>query len=258
MPLLECLISTHNNEQYLDQCLESLEKQTFQDFKILIYDNHSTDNTCKIIQKWQKKINKIEIFSGKNHSSAAYGLNQLIKKVKSKYFAFQFPNDFSHPSRFEKQIDRLKNSSLVALGTSITWDGSSMEQSPQEVIASENPKETLFQQIGSKNHRGMFVESMMYKTKEVKKSTLFNPSLPIHYDVEFHAHLQSLYPLRLANLKEPLYSIRVFKGSVHDLEFHGQIKVDNEQIERRIYPILFFAKYLYWDNMIISNGFLPY
>lgn len=48
------VITSYNLGNYMEQCLEDLYHQTFQDFLILIVDDNSTDNTKDIIKKWQK------------------------------------------------------------------------------------------------------------------------------------------------------------------------------------------------------------
>lgn len=49
--LLTILIPTYNSEKHLLICLKSIEKQTFQDFKILCVDGGSNDSTLEIIKK---------------------------------------------------------------------------------------------------------------------------------------------------------------------------------------------------------------
>ena len=257
MRVLDCLIPVYNNESYLQECLESILLQTFQDFQVLVYDAASTDRSSYIIEGFQKKDPRITHIKAEKYQGNAESLNQLLKLSKAKYIAWQFPNDYSHPTRFEKQLHRLKNSSLVGLGTSIRWDGSLIDQKIEEVIASENPKEVLFQQIGSDSHRGLFLESTLYQRKALK-GLFFDPSLPVKYDLEFNAGLQEKFPLRLANLKEPLYTIRVFPGCIHQQEFEGKVKVDETEILNRTLPALLYVNHHYIDNVRVSNGFVPY
>ena len=62
-PFFSVIIPAYNQDQFLLKCLDSLNKQTFEDFETIIIDNHSVDSTEKISQSFEKKkyIRKLEI-----------------------------------------------------------------------------------------------------------------------------------------------------------------------------------------------------
>ena len=80
------LISSFNKGKYLGKCLNSCLNQKENDYEIIVFDNYSTDNTSKILNKF-KKFPRIKIFKKKKISKSP-ALNQidLIKNafVKSK------------------------------------------------------------------------------------------------------------------------------------------------------------------------------
>lgn len=53
--IVDVLLATYNGEQFLVQQINSVLAQTFHDFRILIRDDGSTDNTIKILQQYQSK-----------------------------------------------------------------------------------------------------------------------------------------------------------------------------------------------------------
>ena len=53
---LSVLVPIYNVEQYLNQCLASLAKQTLKDIEIICINDGSTDNSLKILQKYAKNI----------------------------------------------------------------------------------------------------------------------------------------------------------------------------------------------------------
>ena len=55
------LIAAINNEKYLDECIESIKKQSYKNLEIIKYDDGSTDNSLNI-----KKYNDIKIIENKN------------------------------------------------------------------------------------------------------------------------------------------------------------------------------------------------
>ena len=52
IPAISVIIPMYNTEKYIGECLESVLNQTFQDFEIIVVDNCSTDNSCKIVEKY--------------------------------------------------------------------------------------------------------------------------------------------------------------------------------------------------------------
>lgn len=49
MPLLSIIIPVYNVEKYIYECLESIIKQDFSDYEVIIIDDGSTDNTLIVL-----------------------------------------------------------------------------------------------------------------------------------------------------------------------------------------------------------------
>ena len=52
IPAISVVIPMYNAEKYIGDCLDSIFAQTFQDFEIIVVDNCSTDNSCKIVENF--------------------------------------------------------------------------------------------------------------------------------------------------------------------------------------------------------------
>lgn len=258
MPLLDCLLPVSGKETYLEECIESVLAQSFKDFQLLIFDDATSESSKALIQKYQKKDPRIKIFSTKESVGIPAALNILIKKTKSKYTAMQLPFDSSHEKRFEKQMDRMKNSTLVALGSSIIWDGTLVGKEKVEILCTENPKEVLAAQIYSEEMKGLFLETAIYQKAALKESAPLNSKLPYGYDLELHARMQKKFPARIANLKEPLYTMRIFHGCIQEKVQLGEVHIDKEKIYQLNMPLLYSVKKRYFDNILMTNGYAPY
>ena len=66
------LIANYNNEHYLDQCLESIENQTYSNIEIVIVDDNSSDRSVELINKFILKTQKKVVFI-KNDSNMGCG-----------------------------------------------------------------------------------------------------------------------------------------------------------------------------------------
>lgn len=79
------ILITFNNENYIEDCLNSIIKQTFGDFRLLIIDNHSNDKTIKVIKNYlsnnQKLKDKTDILKNSQNIGFARAVNIGLKKA---------------------------------------------------------------------------------------------------------------------------------------------------------------------------------
>lgn len=101
-PELSCIIITLDEEKYLPGLLNSLKKQTFKDFEIIVADYNSKDRTREIAESFRCKITQ-----GGSYSA---GRNNGAKIAKAPYLLF-LDADCILPSDFlEKNFNRFRNS----------------------------------------------------------------------------------------------------------------------------------------------------
>jgi glycosyltransferase involved in cell wall biosynthesis len=56
-PIISVVIPTYNEEKDIEDLLESLNKQTFKNFEVIIVDNYSKDKTIEIVKRFKRKLN---------------------------------------------------------------------------------------------------------------------------------------------------------------------------------------------------------
>src|SRR3989337_799749 len=61
LPVVSIIIPARNEENYVDECLNSLLKQTYQNFETVVVDDGSSDRTAEIFQYYGKKDARIKI-----------------------------------------------------------------------------------------------------------------------------------------------------------------------------------------------------
>ena len=72
-PFVSVLIANYNNSSYIQQCINSLNSQTYKNLEIIFFDDNSSDNSLEII----KKFSNVKIIENKIQTKFA-SLNQLI------------------------------------------------------------------------------------------------------------------------------------------------------------------------------------
>lgn len=87
------VVPVYNQEKYIEQCIESILRQTYTNFECILVDDGSTDNSPQICDKYAKKDSRIKVIHKKNHgvSSARKDGYEL---ASSEYICFLDSDDF--------------------------------------------------------------------------------------------------------------------------------------------------------------------
>lgn len=104
MPEITVLLPARNAGNYIEEAIQSILNQTCKKFELLIFDDHSTDNTLQIVKHF--KDHRIRIF----HESAGFinNLNKGIELSKGLYIARMDADDIMHPKRLEIQLQIMR------------------------------------------------------------------------------------------------------------------------------------------------------
>jgi glycosyltransferase involved in cell wall biosynthesis len=114
-PTVSVLIPAYNAEVYIEEAVESILSQTYQDFEIIIVDDASTDKTWQVIQALAKTDKRIKTYRNPSNLYIAGNRNRLIKLSNGKYIAWQDADDISMPYRLEEEVKFLEKHTDVAL-----------------------------------------------------------------------------------------------------------------------------------------------
>lgn len=105
--LITLLIPCYNVEFYLQQCLNSIINQTYQKLQIVIVDDGSQDTTWKLMQMYEAKDSRIEIYHQNNQGVAATR-NILLTKVKGDYVLFVDADDWIEADMIEFLVNEVQ------------------------------------------------------------------------------------------------------------------------------------------------------
>ena len=117
--LVTVIMPVYNASKYLDKSIQSILNQTYKDFKFIILNDGSTDNSLDIIKKYSDTDSRIELVD-KPNTGAASSFNYGLKICNSKYIARMDSDDISMPDRLHVQINYLeKYKNIDVLGSAI-------------------------------------------------------------------------------------------------------------------------------------------
>ena len=106
-PKVSVLMSVYNEEKYVAETIESILRQTFADFELLITDDGSTDSSLTIIESYAQRDSRIRV--AHNHTNIGQGntRNRMFEIARGEYFAVADANDIYREERLALQVEYL-------------------------------------------------------------------------------------------------------------------------------------------------------
>jgi teichuronic acid biosynthesis glycosyltransferase TuaG len=104
---VDIIIPVYNSQKFIKKTIKSVFRQTFKNWKLIIIDDASTDNTKKIVDKICEKIKdrrKVIILKNNINKGQAFSRNRGLKHSKSKFVTFLDSDDFWDKNKLKKQI----------------------------------------------------------------------------------------------------------------------------------------------------------
>ena len=117
MPLISVVIPVFNGEKTIKETIDSVLKQTFTDFELLVINDGSQDLTVEVVEKIQDS--RIQLYSYPNAGLAA-SRNRGIDRSTGEYIAFIDADDLWTPDKLEAQFNALKSHPEAAVAYSWT------------------------------------------------------------------------------------------------------------------------------------------
>lgn len=100
--LVSIIMPSWNTGKYIAQSIDSVLKQTYTNWELIIVDDCSTDNTDEVISNYTDK--RIRYLKNSNNSGAALTRNRALREAQGEWIAFLDSDDLWLPEKLEHQI----------------------------------------------------------------------------------------------------------------------------------------------------------
>lgn len=118
--LVSIIMPTYNSGEYIGRALDSVLKQTYHNWELLIVDDCSTDNTEEVVRLYMLEESRIKYHRLEKNSGAAIARNTAVTLATGRYIAFLDSDDLWYPEKLSKQIAFMKTHNYTFTCTSYT------------------------------------------------------------------------------------------------------------------------------------------
>lgn len=104
-----------NSEKYIEKTIESVQKQTYMNWEMIVVDDCSTDRTVEIVEKISEEDPRVRIIRQEVNGGAAKARNRSLCEATGRYIAYLDADDIWKPTKLEKQVEFMPNKISDAL-----------------------------------------------------------------------------------------------------------------------------------------------
>ncbi|HPS19457.1 MAG TPA: glycosyltransferase family 2 protein [Candidatus Omnitrophota bacterium] len=235
--LVSVIISTYNRAELLPRAIESVLRQTYSTFELIIVDDGSTDHTRQVVAEFVSRDDRIRYFYI-DHKGSARAKNYAIGKASGVYVGMLDSDDEWFDMKLETQLNIFEGSNNPKLGCvgcgSQVVDLINGRTYNQGIILREN----VLKQILSKDCMGSG-SNMLYKADILKKIGLFDEHLTSGSDWELR--------IRLAQAADFIFSEKILLVYyIHRQNLTNSISLVNKKLD---------YNYIYtkWQSLYIAH-----
>jgi len=194
LPLVTVCIPSFNSERTIERCLVSVSMQDYQNTKIIVVDDCSSDNTVQLCRAYSDNI---EIIKNDRNLGIVGNHNRCIELADGKYLKFVHADDYLLPGAISKMVSSLEKYPDASLAFSRRYIESTVEEFVRDASDLHVPLEPLSEYtkgvllierfIRAGARRNLFGEptSMMFNREAMVRSGGFSSHLPQLFDIEF-------------------------------------------------------------------------
>lgn len=193
------------SERFINQTIESVLAQTYQNWEMIIVDDVSPDNSNEIIEEYCKKDSRIKLIKLEKNSGPAIARNRAIEEAKGRYIAFLDADDIWYENKLEKQIKFMNERSLA-----LTYSSYDLMDEEENGLGSFMTKDKItYNDLLKTNSIGCL--TAIYDTEKIGK--VFMPNIIKRQDYGIWLKILKKVDY-VEGIIEPLAKYRIMKNSV--------------------------------------------
>lgn len=203
--LVTIVIPVYNVEKYIERCLNSIIRQTYNNIEIIIVNDGTEDKSIEICKKIQLKDNRIKIINQKNAGLSA-ARNTGIRNASGKYICFIDSDDFVNKEYVRLLLESLiKNDADISVCDFlyINEEGHTWSRKIKKAKLYSNTEAIRDLLVGIQNTEVM-TWNKLYKLNLFKDNNIYFPEGKLHED-NFTTYKLYYYSRSISMIQNKLY-----------------------------------------------------
>jgi glycosyltransferase involved in cell wall biosynthesis len=137
-PKVSILLPTYNGSHFLARAMESVLRQSYADFELLIIDDGSTDHTAKVVSLFSAKDPRVIYLKNEENLGIQKSLNKGLRQTRGEYIArIDDDDEWIDHDKLQAQVEFLNhNPEYVLIGTGAVW----IDDKGEELYRGFNPE----------------------------------------------------------------------------------------------------------------------
>ncbi len=111
-PLVSIITPCYNSADFVKLTINSVLAQSYTNWELIVIDDKSTDDTCKIVETYTEKYPNIKLIKLEKNGGVANARNVGLAEAKGKYIAFLDSDDIWLQEKLTKQVTYMEEQSL--------------------------------------------------------------------------------------------------------------------------------------------------
>lgn len=122
MPTVSVIVPNYNHAPFLNQRIDSILGQTYQDFELILLDDCSTDGSRDVMEQYRGNPHVSHIVFGESNSGSAFHQwNKGIELAQGDWVWVAESDDYAEPAFLERLMDEVNRVPDCALAYTFTW-----------------------------------------------------------------------------------------------------------------------------------------
>ncbi len=172
--LVSIIVPVYHAEEYIQDTLESVRKQTYTDWELLLVADGSQDPTIPIIEKYIQNTgeSRIRLLIQNQNQGAALARNRGVKEAKGRFIAYLDADDLWDAKKLEKELTFMQNKDVAFVFTGYEFGDEKAAPTGKVVRV---PKRLVYKE--ALKNTTIFTSTVLFDTSKISKDLLEMPNI---------------------------------------------------------------------------------
>lgn len=192
------IVLTLNSEAYIARCLNSLARQTFRNFEVLVVDAGSTDGTRRVFDRFDARFRWLELPRSDMGAARNFG----VSRSSGKYLMFLDSDDMYLPDKLAHQVSLMEENPDVEVSYCAAWHFRTGTVDHVGVKRADSAPRALADFMAGRNHN---LSTMCIRRTAWQRGFMFGEGDRGRYGEEWRLQLvMARHNVRMAVTHDPL------------------------------------------------------